>query len=259
MGEITICIASWNIWAFGNRDYKGIARLIRENKIDVIGIQEATIYYKHFIKDELIPSYTSRGPNVNMAKEIAKQLGYYFVFFPSFGKRTEYIAGNAIISRFPLYNVRLYELNKKRKGFGNETRIMITSKIKVGGHILNFLNTHLGVSVRFTSMELRYLQVQKIISVLNKLGKNSVLTGDFNSVPANKEIKLLERKLLRIGGRRPTWPTVPFSYKDWHVGRLKYRVDNIFVSKNLKTRNFRVLKSKLSDHLPISTDIRLSS
>jgi endonuclease/exonuclease/phosphatase family metal-dependent hydrolase len=137
------------------------------------------------------------------------------------------------------------------------TNPLVSSKIKVAGQTLNFLTTHLQVIIRFKSSRVRVFQVKKIISVIKNLNKNVVLTGDFNSKLDNKEMKLLSKILSRIGGTKPTWTTVPFDYKDWHIKGLKYRLDNIFISEDLKARNFRILRSKISDHLPIMADITL--
>ena len=254
-GKRAIRVASWNIWAFSKRDYRGVAKLISDNKIDIIGIQEATIYYKRFVKDDVVASYRSTGPKVDMAKRIAQQLGYDYVFFPSFGRKADYAAGNAIISRFPLYGVKLYKLNKGLTGLGNESRILVASKIKVANHVINFLVTHLQASVRFKPTELRYEQVRKVIAIANKMKRNIILAGDFNSVPANRELKLLGRKLNRVGDKKSTWPTLPFAYKDWRINGPKYRVDNIYISKDLSYKRFKLLGSKLSDHFPIEADI----
>ena len=190
-----------------------------------------------------------------MTKKIAQQLGYSYVFFPSFGNGRDYVAGNAIISKFPLYGIKSYKLNRRRRGSGNEARILVTSKIKVGNQVINFLVTHLQPSIEFKSTKVRYSQVRKVISVTNKIKNAVILTGDFNSLLTNGELKLLGRKLNRIGNKRPTWPSVPFDYKDWHINKPRYRPDNIYISKDLRYENFQILKSKLSDHFPIKADI----
>ena len=244
-----IRVASWNIWVFGKRNYKGITRFIKENKVDVIGIQEAAIYY-------------DKKPKLDMARSIANEIGYHYVFFPALDIKPNYIMGNAIISRFPIVKARSYKLTppwiKYDGQFENEMRILVASKIKVNNIMINFLTTHLQVTVRFKSTKVRQFQIKKIISVMNKLDGKAILTGDFNSLLTNPELKLLSKRLNRIGGTRPTWTTVPFSHKDWHINKLEYRLDNIFISKNLKYRYFKIGKSKISDHLPIMADVSIA-
>lgn len=61
-----------------------------------------------------------------------------------------------------------------------------------------------------------------------------VLTGDFNSLPQNKEIENIEKMLTRVGGDKPTWTVHPWENFGWKVDGLKYQLDNIVISKVVK-------------------------
>jgi len=243
-----INVGSWNIWIFGSRDFKGIAELVRKNKIDILGIQEAGIYF-------------DKGQE-NMAKKIAEELNYNFVFYPAKDARPNnpWIVCNAILSKFPIIESNFHLLNpanfKYNGTYQTEPRNLVYSKITLNeSKALNFLTTHLNPSIKFETTDLRLTEVEKVLSAIKKLENPIVLTGDFNSIPKNKEIKRIEEFLTRVGGDEPTWTVHPFEMEGWRVDKLEYRLDNIFVSKDLNYENFKIIKSKISDHLPIKVTI----
>lgn len=246
---MNVNVASWNIWIHGSRDYKGMAEVVRENKIDIIGIQEVGVYF-----DKSLPE--------NMAEKIAKELDFHFVSYPAFDKKPKrpWLIGNAILSKFPITKSEFYQLNPSNIEYDGtaqtEPRILISSKIQLNDNkIINFLTTHLQFSLGFKTTDIRIAQVERILSVIKKLGKPIVLTGDFNAIPESEEIRKIEKFLIRIDGNEPTWTVYPWSLYGWHVEGLKYRIDNIFISKDLAYKNFKIIKSKVSDHLPIKATI----
>lgn len=84
-------VASWNIWTWDERKPKEIADIIRENNIDIIGLQEVATYFEEDGK-------------WNMAEEIAKELDYNYRFCVAHDFRPDesLIEGNAVISRYPI-------------------------------------------------------------------------------------------------------------------------------------------------------------
>ncbi|OGI14618.1 hypothetical protein A3K63_03720 [Candidatus Micrarchaeota archaeon RBG_16_49_10] len=68
---------------------------------------------------------------------------------------------------------------------------------------------------------------------------------------------MIERKLTRVGGSQPTWTVHPWEADGWRVEGPEYRLDNIFVSKGIKLEEFEVLRSDISDHLPIKAVLDL--
>lgn len=243
-----INVASWNIWIHGSRDFKGMAKVIKENKIDVIGIQEAGIYY-------------DQTPPFNITEKIASELDFNFVFCPSLDVRSDpkrrYIIGNAVLSKFPILESTCYPLGPEIKydgTFQTEPRILVSSKIKLGKKTLYFFTTHLQFSVEFQTTKIRLKQAEKILS-LTKNTKPAILTGDFNTPSQREEIKKIEKVLRRVNGDEPTWTVYPWEKYGWKVDSLKYRIDHFFLSKDLEYKNPQVIKSRLSDHLPIKTSI----
>lgn len=239
-----ISIASWNIWIHGPRDYKKMASLIAENKIDIIGIQEAGIFY-----DKIHP--------LNITEEIARKLNFNFVFYPSLDARPTrpYVIGNAILSKFPILESAFYPLGPDIEYDGTsrtEPRILVYAKIKADNNLLHFFTTHLQFSVELQTTKIRLKQVEKILSLTKNI-QPVILTGDFNVPAKREEIKKIEDVLVRIDGDESTWTVYPLEKYGWKVDGLKYRIDHLFVSKDLSYKNPQVIKSRLSDHLPIKT------
>ncbi len=56
----------------------------------------------------------------------------------------------------------------------------------------------------------------------------------------------------------PTWTVYPFDYKGFKETELKYRLDHIFVSKDLNVHDFKVIQSKGSDHLPVLATVNIN-
>jgi endonuclease/exonuclease/phosphatase family metal-dependent hydrolase len=248
---MNVNVASWNIWIYGSRDYKEIAKVARENKIDIIGIQEAGVCF-------------DKNPPENTAEKIAKELDFHFVYYPAFDRRPNrpWLIGNAILSKFPIIKSEFYQLNPSNIEYDGtaktEPRILVSSKIKLNNNkMLNFLTTHLQFSLGFKTTDIRIAQVERILSVIKKLGNPIVLTGDFNAIPESEETRKIEKFLIRIDGNEPTWTVYPWNLYGWHVEGLEYRIDNIFISKDLIYKSFKIIKSKVSDHLPIKATITI--
>lgn len=246
-----INVASWNIWIAGKRDAKGIADLVRENKIDILGAQEVGIFH------DITPS-------LDFGKEIAKELGFNYTYFVATDVREtrKYKIGNAIFSRFPIISSEAVQLNPPDIVYDEtgvtEPRILVVAKIDLGdGKIINFLTTHLQYLPKFETHNLRLNQIAIILEEVKKLKQNLVLVGDFNTIPGSEEIKKLEESLVRLGSNEPTWTVHPFDHHDWQVNELLYAIDHIFASKDLKAGEFKIIDSKLSDHLPVMATIEV--
>lgn len=246
---MVITVASWNIWVFGDRDTEAMAEIIQENDIDIIGIQEAAIYF-----DEDEPRH--------IAEEIAEELGYHYTFYPAIDFRPEkpYKMGNAVISRYPIESSDCYELNPEELeydgSYQTEPRIAVEAEVNIEGERVSFLSTHLQYSYKFKTTETRKQQVQNLLSAVKTIKNPVVLTGDFNATLDNEEIQMLEDQMERIGDDEPTWTVQPFEHEGWKVNELKYRLDNIFTTEGITCKNAGTIKTEVSDHLPIKAEVK---
>lgn len=124
---MSIKFGSWNIWAFGNKDYEEMADLIREHDIDVVGLQE-------------VVTFSEEGITKNMAEQMAEELGYHCVFYPAMDfseddhdPEREHTMGNAVVSRFPIKESAAYSLNPEKIEYDGspekEPRILVKTEV----------------------------------------------------------------------------------------------------------------------------------
>ena len=146
---------------------KGIARLVKNNRLDIIGFTE-------------IASGDLRVLFKNQPKFIAEYLGFHHVYAQNlkrglFGKMAT--QGNAIVSRFPIVahkNHNLFRSDEK-----NEQRSCLEATIDLGveGKI-KVLVAHLSLKAEESTR-----QVEQIWKIVEKSEFPVILCGDFNSRP----------------------------------------------------------------------------
>ncbi len=98
--------------------------------------------------------------------------------------------------------------------------------------------------------EERIIQSDNIIKFLKNLSEPHILCGDFNLLPENKSLKMLEEfglknliKEFGVSSTRSSYYTKPVRFADY-----------TFVSKNIKLNEFKVLPDEVSDHLAMYLD-----
>lgn len=254
-GEIVsmnLKVGSWNIFVYGDREFSKMAELVEEENIEILGIQEAARYFDE--EEEL-----------NSAKEIAEELDYNWQQFDSVDFRPEkpFTQGNAILSKYPIEKAEKHNLNPEWVDYDGtyetEPRILIEAVIDVGGEKIRFLTTHLQYSNRFESNDIKDAEIEKLIEIVENSDLPTILSGDFNLHSSTEEIQRIAEKINRVEDDSPTWTTEPFEHQGWTVKDLEYRLDNIFYSDDFSEMNHETIYSELSDHLPISATLKISS
>ena len=66
----------------------------------------------------------------------------------------------------------------------------------------------------------------------------------------NEQLKDLEETLIN-NDTSNTWTTKPFSYNGFKETELKWKLDYIFTSRDIKVKERKLVDTKYSDHLPI--------
>lgn len=219
---------SWNIWCGKYQD--DVISLLKKLNPDIIGLQEV-------LENEI--------------EKISKRLGFEFAYTTNFVKKEEnktLNVGNAVLSKFRILDNKSYTLSKNLK------RCALETKIKVNNKIIHALSIH-PIHHHLKPSNARLSQINNLIKILPK--DPTVLMGDFNSLPQSKEITKISKILKNTDNKfLPTWA----AYKEGcHVCRpeLKYKLDYIFVSKDIKVKSFEVIDSQASDHLPVMSTIEL--
>ena len=231
-------LLQWNIW--NNEDIDNIVKELKRIDADIVCIQELAIKDENDIK-------------IRKLKEIYPHIYYE--------KADTFLDGysqcNAILSMYPLYNKNYTYVQKptdNKNDYSKEGRVYVEAKVKINDKELTIGTTHLSYTDRFKETDSKDKEVTNLISYIKK--DNYILTGDFNTNRTSKYIKWIE-KILVNNDTSNTWTTKPFSYNGFEETELKWKLDYIFTSRDIKVKEIRVVDTKYSDHLPILIVIKL--
>ncbi len=236
-------IISWNIWCGTHLDE--VIAFLKSAKADIIALQEAA-------EDE-------RG---NIADIIAKELGHECVhaiemkiplrFLPGYKSDDQGSKkfGPAILSKYKIIRSQKHELSSAK----NFRRLIVGADIKVGSEILSVFSIHLKHTHQRPSA-LQDLEAENLLKILPT--QKVIVMGDFNSLPGSSVVKKMSRILqdAESSADTPTWSVYKEGCTGCLVERVKYKLDYIFASRDIKIDSFRVDDSKGSDHLPITAVI----
>lgn len=226
---MNIKVMSFNTQHFKNFvtkkiDYTSVVNLIKKYEVDIIGLNE--VFDRFIVKGQ--------------AEKIAKKLGYYCYF----GKATNLAFrnyGNAIISKYPILNAEIIHIPYSIRLEKNyQKRTILKANILVDGKVLHVYVTHLGLNIDEKE--------NGIDTIVKNISNNrTILMGDFNMTPDNKNIDKINNILVNTDKTNNTWPSI----------KPRYKLDYIFVSKDLKFYLSDVLNEIISDHLPCITQIKI--
>lgn len=277
-------IATYNIWHGQNyavAELRGKFALVPENfasffvkqNADICGMQEVDVYCTRT---------AGQHQPFEIAKEMERQTGtpYQWAFAAGldgalscrpFGvgydaanpgpdgwdtvEKSGY--GNAILSRFPILEVKNYKVaahevteDPKTQAIrgGWEQRAVCRTKIDVNGKIITVATTHFGLNAEERDKMIEVLRDE----VLADVDTPVILMGDFNSFVDSTHIAQLDalvvggKKLIRAGKEdmTPTCGTV--------------RIDYIYYTEDLTESHYTVHETELdSDHVPVTVELEL--
>jgi endonuclease/exonuclease/phosphatase family metal-dependent hydrolase len=181
-------VATLNIW---NRSgpWPARLRLIRRElealRPDVLGLQEVMRVVRPGTHDALSPSQ-------DQAAEIAEGLGYEIAYAPAAEYGNGLLLGNALLSRFPIFESRWFRLPDEGSG---EPRSLLFALLGTEHGRLPVFVTHL--NWRFDHGFVRLKQAIFVAARVEELAPLTagflppVLMGDFNAAPDADEIRYL--------------------------------------------------------------------
>lgn len=228
-----IKILSWNIWINGYFDK--VALFVKDSEADIICLQE--------VKDD--------DPERDII-DYLDNLGYDHAFASTLqtwgGKK--YKHGPAVFSKYAIKHSRTYMLSEEN------TRVVVRADIDINTQTLHVFSTHL-IHTHQQPSAIQDEQVENLAKLISK--EKSILMGDFNALPDSNAIKIMDKILVNTDENLlPTWSIYPEGCRTCNPkAELIYKLDYIFASKDLKTRDYKVEKSQGSDHLPISILVEL--
>jgi endonuclease/exonuclease/phosphatase family metal-dependent hydrolase len=219
----------------GKVDLQRIADLIKQEKADIVALQE-------------VDRNTDRTGKRDFPAEFAKLTGMSCVFsnnWPVHGG--EY--GTAILTRFPITK-REHSLLKMVGS--TEQRGLLQVHVKIGDREVVFMNTH--IDHRKTDAE-RLQSVEEFTPVIKKKSDLPIIfCGDFNASPGSPTYEKMSKLLddtWQLIGKGQGW-TIP-------AEKPNRRIDYLWISKNSFITPIRawVPTSAASDHLPVVAEFKL--
>ncbi|HVV26288.1 MAG TPA: endonuclease/exonuclease/phosphatase family protein [Candidatus Saccharimonadales bacterium] len=248
---------SLNLWN-GGRLMEPVLDFLRDQAADVVFLQEA---------------YDGTEPNLELRfrsmRVLAKKLRYpHAEFAPAMLDKLpegNIPAGNAILSKYALsasdtvfFNEPFHELTSTNsRTFRTMPRILqhVTAKTPAG--LLNLLNVHGVWDLDGDNFGERRREMRdKILRII--MGKpNIILAGDTNAQPTNKMWEAIEQPLVSVFGTELK-STFNMKHKT-NPGYATARVDMIFTSPNIKVLEKRCHEVDVSDHLPLSATLEITS
>src|SRR5688572_28353748 len=219
----------------GKLDLERIARIIRDQRPDVVALQEVDVK-------------TSRSGGVDEAVELGRLTGMNAVF----GKAMDYSGGGygqAILSRWPIKKHFVHQLPQRA---GREPRVLLVGTIENAKGSFVFASTHLDHEIE----EVRVEQARAINRILIQQDQKTpvVLAGDFNAVAESETMQELFKMWIDTAGDSAA-PTIP-------ARNPRRRIDYILVARGAngawKTLRSEVLNEPVaSDHRPVKVELEL--
>lgn len=210
----------------GKLDLARTAAVIARAAPDVVALQE-------------VDNQTTRSNGVDQAAELGRLTGMH----AAFGKAMDHAGGgygDAILSRFPLSEVRVHDLPTAP---GSEPRCAIAARIQVGqdGRAFVIVSTHL----EHARAPIRLLQAQALDQALAAAeARPAILAGDFNDVPEGPAIGALRPHWIDASAGNPD-PTSP-------AGHPRRKIDYIFFRPG---GAWRAVETQVIDE-PVTSDHR---
>lgn len=146
--------------------------------------------------------------------------------------------GNSILSKHEILSHENFPFEKKRIG-GKGFQL---AKIKWQGKDLSIINLHLHPY----SKKMRNYQIDMLQDALLPIAKSYIIGGDFN-MPINDPI--LQSFIKKLNLNHPINESHTYEFLHW-----KERLDYILASPDIHWLQTEIIKTKLSDHLPLSQD-----
>ncbi|HEY6080486.1 MAG TPA: endonuclease/exonuclease/phosphatase family protein [Polyangiaceae bacterium] len=233
-------VMTYNVHSFVGTDRvydpERVARVIESAGASIVALQEVDFGRGSQAEPSAIESLAER-----------LKMRCHFTFTRD-GRRGHF--GNAVLTPYSLQLIAEGFLPRRR----DEARAVQWLKVVAENFELQLMNTHLSVSFRERSAQVRALLGAEWM-VQAGTDVPLVVCGDFNSSPLSAVYRKLSRDLRDVqwgaAPRRATWPSrLPF-----------WRIDHMFVSRSVGVRSCGVIAAGLarvaSDHLPLVAELDL--
>lgn len=245
-----------------------VAEFIKNENADIVAIQEIV---RH-LEDKVFDEFKSKLGVENVVGELYPNRFFGPLWITDafrkegkihrdFGGLIE--QGNEILSKYTIkeavnehfykaYEYALDWTNWKEEDHG---RALETVELDINGKPLQILNIH-GIWTENKMGDDR--TVEECEFVVNKAKEKNIptiITGDFNLLPETKSIKLINKEYINLIDKFNIKSTRPDFNDGLESG--KNVVDYIFVSKDITINDFKVIKTDITDHLPLMLEFTI--
>ena len=203
-----------------------IGKFIKRQKPDIVGLVEVDLgsfRMKSKNQAEILSEMTDK----NFIYQYKYEENSRYMKFPMVRKQ-----GNALLSNKEIVNHKFHYLDNGMK------KLII--EIETNGIVIFLVHLALGGKTRMK-------QFVQLFSLIEICEKPMIVAGDFNTLWGTEEIELFMKagKLKSANlEKKPTFPS-------WSP---KKELDFVLHSENIKINDVKVIKTMLSDHLPILID-----
>lgn len=241
-----ISLLQWNIWY--REDIHTIARFIRQVRPDVVCLQELT---RNF------PGQTETDTVAYLAHTLGYNQAAQYIPHPDLG----WDQANAILSAYELSGPTPFWVNEPTGagGYDDEARGYLEATVKTPAGELRVGTTHLSYTRGFAPTPRKDAETDRLAEIVGRNQGRFVLTGDMNALPDSYTIKRLSKLLHHAGPplSATTWTTKPFNYDGFEAHELRWRLDYVFTTPDIRVLSAELLPTQYSDHLPILVHVEL--
>jgi endonuclease/exonuclease/phosphatase family metal-dependent hydrolase len=183
---------------------------------------------------------------------LSERLGYHFVYAAANVVGKAHTQGLAIVSRYPLDDVRVLPLTYHHLRFKSRCRIALAVTVAMADGPVHLINVHLDTRINSDD---RIAQLAPVLGALDGVNAPQLIGGDFNTmnirwfrtmwplVYLQQQTAAVAKKLAASGFHTPFKGT-PATFKFFH---LPLRLDWLYL-KDLKPLEWNVDTVQLTDH-----------
>ncbi|MGN1344933.1 MAG: polysaccharide lyase family 8 super-sandwich domain-containing protein, partial [Traorella sp.] len=237
LSETTLRVGTWNIAAKNHPDVKTLSKVISDNDIEIVGVQE-------------VDMFNSRNNYDMMADFISEDLPYIH-----FAKGRDYAGGDfgiGVVSKYPLLEMNTSPLETYDS---LATKVVERTLIEKDGKMIAFYNVHLSVDSS-DPRELRQIQIAQIVQrIALDPTEYKIIVGDFNADQDHYEFSRLLDMFNMANGKDGNW--IDTYHENDDPNMKEFAIDNILTTKNIQIDDVQIVKNDLSDHYLLYADLTL--
>ncbi|MBI3190117.1 endonuclease/exonuclease/phosphatase family protein [archaeon] len=138
-------------------------------------------------------------------------------------------------------------------------RAYIEATININGLKMTVGTVHMSFVPYFATTLKKKKEFELLYKILRNKNTRFIFSGDLNARPNSYIVKVLKRNFRHCGPslKQPTWTTKPFDYMGFKENKLRWRIDYVFATSDMRVLSSKIIKTKYSDHLPILVEFEI--